>query len=1045
MKKITILFLIHISLLFLSQTKPPENYSLIRGVNENINLNRGLVDLNIPLFSITEGGFKFSNSLNYESKGFVPYLYPSFVGLDWNLNPFGKITRESKKIDLTTTTNKILNPFYGVPAGYENEAQYSSYQYDDTRSYNRNDCIKTTFANNPSKKAILSNYNTNYYATNQFENIIGYNGKSYNYEPDKYYFDFLGYKGYFVVDNNMNPIVYCENASLKVDISGVNCYDIFGNIPFSQFVIQDDKGNKYFFGGSTDAMDINYSYNRFTFDFFESDPSRPNSLPYTGASYNKTNYIDSWLLKKIILANGSEISAYYRHNDLAVLNNYRGGYPGYNGNNSIPTTGGTPYLHINENTGFPTKQTLLQNNLSIKHSRAISADPEHTRETQVDTFTKMAVLDSIKVNDVTIGYKYHDTQNILELSNNYLDEIEIKRKNKSVKKINLIYEDLGTTNKRTFLKQVKNSGDENVSFEYQNTDDFPEYKNSSLLTHISGVWNGSHSIYSRPTAAQYQTSFDTGMLKKVIYPTKGSTNYEYEPSNYSKIMTYGEVQGEFKAIINNYLGAINSPRLKNRIEKSNYSESVLTKYDYSNDSGVSSGILESGQLFTYDELTWGYLANVLGRLSTNIQGLIRYSSVKTVTEGNGFSNAYFSDCITNPDTELIEANSGVLRKELVSKSNERGKLQKELIYNNDNILLKEITYKHSNFLSKLPTVSDVNNCTNCKVSDFNYYVAVRSEPVAYAGSNYDRVMRVIYIPVIPYLLSSQTTREYFGNKVIESTRNINYNESAKNWHPYPIEESITTSKGTAIKKYLFAPDLLASGCRTYCPNDETKVGGQQSTYYSMINDNIIYPIIEISKNENNKYSLTENLFYSSPYNIKKKRHSLLDKPLDFINYKISLTNNIIDNINFDLYDNKSNVLQYTTKDSVPTTTIYGYNQTLPIATITGITYQQLMQIFGLNSTPNGYLDLDIVSKSNSDNDSASEQLLLNALDTFRSNSSLKNYKITTYTYDPMIGAKSITPPSGIKENYIYDSANRLQKVIDVNNKVLKEYKYNYKN
>jgi YD repeat-containing protein len=53
--------------------------------------------------------------------------------------------------------------------------------------------------------------------------------------------------------------------------------------------------------------------------------------------------------------------------------------------------------------------------------------------------------------------------------------------------------------------------------------------------------------------------------------------------------------------------------------------------------------------------------------------------------------------------------------------------------------------------------------------------------------------------------------------------------------------------------------------------------------------------------------------------------------------------------------------------------------------------------------------------------------------------------VTTYTYDPLIGVTSITPPSGIRESYIYDSANRLQKVIDVNGKVLKEMKYNYKN
>ncbi|REC69944.1 hypothetical protein DRF60_20945, partial [Chryseobacterium elymi] len=75
----------------------------------------------------------------------------------------------------------------------------------------------------------------------------------------------------------------------------------------------------------------------------------------------------------------------------------------------------------------------------------------------------------------------------------------------------------------------------------------------------------------------------------------------------------------------------------------------------------------------------------------------------------------------------------------------------------------------------------------------------------------------------------------------------------------------------------------------------------------------------------------------------------------------------------------------------------------------------------------------------------SEQSLISALDLFRNNSALSTYQITTYTYDPLIGVRSITPPSGIRELYKYDTANRLEKVIDINGKVLKEYKYNYKN
>ncbi|WP_374464396.1 hypothetical protein [Chryseobacterium sp.] len=59
---------------------------------------------------------------------------------------------------------------------------------------------------------------------------------------------------------------------------------------------------------------------------------------------------------------------------------------------------------------------------------------------------------------------------------------------------------------------------------------------------------------------------------------------------------------------------------------------------------------------------------------------------------------------------------------------------------------------------------------------------------------------------------------------------------------------------------------------------------------------------------------------------------------------------------------------------------------------------------------------------------------------------MPNYQITTYTYDPLIGVRSITPPSGIREVYIYDSANRLKEIRENNQtgNLLKEFKYNYK-
>ena len=142
-------------------------------------------------------------------------------------------------------------------------------------------------------------------------------------------------------------------------------------------------------------------------------------------------------------------------------------------------------------------------------------------------------------------------------------------------------------------------------------------------------------------------------------------------------------------------------------------------------------------------------------------------------------------------------------------------------------------------------------------------------------------------------------------------------------------------------------------------------------------------------------------------------------------------------VTYDKYDEKGNLQQYTTKSGIPVAIVWGYNATQPIAKIEGATYAEVQSLAGAIITAS---DTDAAATANND-----ETLFLNALKTFRAG--LPNYQITTYTYDPLIGVRSITPPSGIREVYLYDSANRLKEIREQSQsgKLLKEFKYNYKN
>ncbi|MGE8553346.1 MAG: hypothetical protein ACN6OB_05330 [Chryseobacterium jejuense] len=140
-----------------------------------------------------------------------------------------------------------------------------------------------------------------------------------------------------------------------------------------------------------------------------------------------------------------------------------------------------------------------------------------------------------------------------------------------------------------------------------------------------------------------------------------------------------------------------------------------------------------------------------------------------------------------------------------------------------------------------------------------------------------------------------------------------------------------------------------------------------------------------------------------------------------------------------------NLLQYNPKpdandnSSNPVSIVWGYNNTLPIAKIEGANYEQVSSYI---STIVGASDTDAAKGNNND-----ETELLKLLNDFKNNPNLAGFQITTYTYDPLIGVRSITPPSGIREVYLYDTAGRLKEVRENNQtgKLLKEFNYHYKN
>lgn len=272
------------------------------------------------------------------------------------------------------------------------------------------------------------------------------------------------------------------------------------------------------------------------------------------------------------------------------------------------------------------------------------------------------------------------------------------------------------------------------------------------------------------------------------------------------------------------------------------------------------------------------------------------------------------------------------------------------------------------------------------------------------------------------------TKQYFQRPTrIKSIKKTNYFNSGNtvqissyDYSPYMFNNTsaITTFNNTndilQVKK-AYLNDLLESG--------------QQVDYSTdMIARNMVAIPLLKEEFKNSKKLQKTTVRYSKDWS----GHSLLLPK--FIESSFDESSTVMEEtVTFEQYDNKGNPIQYKSKFNIPTAIVWGYNQSQPIAKIEGASYTDIAQ----------YIN-NIVSKSDVDVNNTSEEILINALDEFRKNPALINYQITTYTYDPLIGVTSITPPSGIREIYKYDAANRLEKVIDMNGKILKELKYNYK-
>lgn len=364
---------------------------------------------------------------------------------------------------------------------------------------------------------------------------------------------------------------------------------------------------------------------------------------------------------------------------------------------------------------------------------------------------------------------------------------------------------------------------------------------------------------------------------------------------------------------------------------------------------------------------------------------VLYKNVK-ISEGEnmGYTNNYFKLPSEYPDT-YVDIGGVTHTVKNYYNLTQSGLLSKKSIFDNSNNKIKEFIYDY-------------------ELQKSNGIVEVAT------GYGYMR------LGVIKKLKVQET--DFLANQIITNKRESNY-ENKFRFNNISSTKEIN-SEGTVTEKIFSYPNPLT-------------IVGQINEYQHLIDNNIKGIPIQIIEKKNGVVVSTVDTKYanSSLYPTSVISENAFDGSLKTT-------------IRYDHYDAKGNLLQYTTNidentgEGFPTTLVYGYNKTLPIAKIEGAKVSDLKFILTPIGSPG------IVALSDQDVDDASEKSLMEGLDEYRNNFKLKDFMVTTFTYDPLIGITSVTPPNGVREIYKYDSNGKLKMVVDVNGNILNEYKYNVK-
>lgn len=1018
----------------------PEAEAFSQYGNVDVNLHTGQPNIVVPIYTYSGNEMDLPISLTYDASGIKVNQIATNVGLGWNLNVGGRISRQVR----------------GLPDDYEqagnvyssmrnNSVRQTVYKWRDFYGYNYDEFLDATTAED--KVTELQGF---------LDFLDDVQNSEIDVEQDYYSLNVLGINETIWRDTQTYDPIVLENPNITVDLHPGATSTIGGKVV-------DGNGVMYFFG---DYQDDRVNPDPYPFNFLnDSEPvervKRISNNDVPGNMVFDITYQSSWLVNRIVSANGKDVY------DFQYTTN-----SGYNNPEYYDMISGVK-THV-----YQKRSTATSGPPKFEEAGLPFSSTQNVSETQ--SKFQQQILTAIYHNGKEIiRFELADRRDIKDGVDKAIASISIyedyQQNNTPVEKITFDHSYFGQQQsgadahyfERLKLDQVRfgvNSNKNKYSFDYSNPSDVVSRKsfNQDYMGYYNGPSNNG-TIYEAYIvgSAQYNLSgadrtvdanyIGTGTLNKITYPTGGYAEFEFEnhtdgiedypglrvkaitsytDSNvqaFKKEYEYATSLGGASSLIENYVPFLNklvdiqpnpvaqSPSCDPNGEYEVANPQILYRYAYPPN-------MNSHPYITYSDVFEKQIE------SGQQKGYTHYEFGNDVADGwhiNGvvqppYAKGHYTKTIDGKivKKDVRDSNSTQLLMEDYTYTDDEN-LQvyhdKAVVFNKD--LMEQYTYLtiyyNGNDINVTTSNLGMGNCsltvnpTECQnligsgtgtcIFDFNRpFPSYEFKPIdvfGYAGG-----------------VSQVVKTEYRTGGNISTTTSTTYNNT--NMLPESLE--ITTDDLNSHKTlYTYVTDLQSP---TNAENE-------------LINQNKLTTLIQTKDYEvtpSGSILIGTNKTIYKEWNISGEEFVLPEKIQT--SKGDAAVSSLEDRIVIDQLDIHGNILQASLKDGPPTSYIYSSDGQYLLAKLENASY---------GSIPSGLL-----SNIQSANDQAG---LITACNILRSDSSMSDAMITSYSYIPLVGVSSVTDPRGTTVYYHYDEHNRLEYVEDQNGKVLSKNEYNYRN